>query len=160
MSMSRTLAILFAVAVLLPSFGLSQPAKGPERIGAPKLEAVAETQLLMEGIAQPNLRGLEKMLKGKAPDAEGWVFARGQALLIGETGNLLLMRPPKNQGRDAWMSRAVELRESATKLARFAAAKDLLHCRESLVEMAGSCNRCHETFRVATRIRVFGPEEP
>jgi Cytochrome C' len=78
--------------------------------------------------------------------------------LIAETGNLLLMRPPKNQGRETWMSRATELRESGTKLARAAAAKDVLRCRETLVEMAGSCNRCHETFRVATRIRVFGPE--
>ena len=27
---------------------------------------------------------------------------RGQALLLAETGNLLLLRPPKTQGRDTW----------------------------------------------------------
>jgi hypothetical protein len=159
MSRSRLLIPLFALGVLLPSSGLSQAPKGPERIGAPKFEAVAETKLLMEGLNQPNFRALEATLKGKAPDGDAWALARGQALLIAETGNLLLMRPPKNQGRDAWMNQAVDLRDTAGKLARLAAGKNLAGCREALVGLAGTCNRCHETFRVPTRVRVFGPAD-
>jgi len=154
MSRARLLVAAITLGILLPTMSFSQ-ANRPERIAAPKMEAVAETQLLMEGMISPNFRGIEKTLRGK-PDADGWTFARGQALLVAESSNLLLLRPPRNQGRDTWMSRAVELRESAAKLARFAAARDLLRSRDALVEVAASCNRCHETFRVATKVRVFG----
>ena len=51
----------------------------------------------MEGLANPNLRGLGKILAEKPADAEAWGFARGQALLVAETGNLLLMRPPRSE---------------------------------------------------------------
>jgi cytochrome c556 len=152
MSRARFAAVAVALGALLPTLGLSQ---GDRKGKQPMLEAVAETQLLMEGLALPNFRGLEKILRGKPADAEAWSFARGQALLLAETGNLLMLRPPRNQGRDAWMERSAELRDGATKLARFAGARDLLRCREALVQVAGTCNRCHETFRVVTRIRVF-----
>jgi len=159
MSRSRLLVPLFALGVLLPSYGLSQPARAPERIAAPRFEAIAETKLLMEGLNQPNFRALEATLKGKAPDPDSWTLARGQALLIAETGNLLLMRPPKNQGRDAWMNQATDLRDTASKLARLAGGRNLPGCREALVGLAATCNRCHETFRVPTRVRVFGPAD-
>ena len=69
----------------------------------PRLEAVAETRLLMEGLAQANFRGLEKHLKQKPTEVEAWTFVRGQALLIAETGNLLLLRPPRNPGEPVWL---------------------------------------------------------
>ena len=75
----------------------------------PRLDPVAETRLLMQGINLPNFRGLERLLNQKAPDAQVWTFARGQALLIAEGGNLLMLRPPKNQGQQAWFERAMEL---------------------------------------------------
>ena len=66
---------------------------------APKFQAVAETKLLMEGLAQANYRGLESLLKQKPGDDATWAFARGrERLLIAETGNLLLLRPPRRQG--------------------------------------------------------------
>src|SRR5579885_855242 len=63
----------------------------------PKLVPVAETKLLMEGINKPNFDALAKGLKQKPADAESWGYARGQALLIAETANLLLIRPPKTR---------------------------------------------------------------
>src|SRR5262249_31691539 len=108
MPRTRVLVATFALGILLPTLSFSQ-ANRPERIAAPKFDAVAETQLLMEGMVNPNFRGAEKTLRGK-PDGDAWTFMRGQALLIAEAGNLLLMRPPRNQGRDAWMNRAADLR--------------------------------------------------
>jgi hypothetical protein len=109
----------------------------------------------MEGLAQPNFRALEKALADKPADAEAWGFHRGQALLIAETGNLLLLRPPRNAGQDAWMTRATELRQAAAALAREAGNQDLGRSRDALVGVANACNRCHETFRIAAR---FGPD--
>jgi hypothetical protein len=120
----------------------------------PKFEVVAETRLLMEGLTMPNYQSLERLLRDK-PDQETWSFARGQALLIAETGNLLLLRPPRNQGRDIWMQRAMDLRQAASALARAAGTTDLERSRAALRDVAGACNRCHQTFRIPVRV---GPE--
>ncbi|MFO0926432.1 MAG: cytochrome c [Gemmataceae bacterium] len=122
---------------------------------APKFEAVAETQLLMEGLADANHRSLQRQLRAPPADTEAWTVVRGQALLIAETGNLLLIRPPRSGGRDTWMRLSTELRTAATALARKAADKDYPGGQAALTALTASCNRCHETFRVPVRV---GPE--
>src|SRR5262245_51174865 len=92
---------LIGAACLFLPVAQSQPGKAK---ASPRPEAVAETKLLMEGLAEANLRGLGKLLREKPADAEAWAFARGQALIIAETGNLLLMRPPRSaSGQEAWL---------------------------------------------------------
>ncbi len=152
---------MIAVALAVSAQAPRQPvverpaAASPDPI-PPKLEAVAETKLLMEGMAKPNVEGLAKLLKDKPVQAESWTFARGQALLIAETGNLLMLRPPKAKAaQEAWLARSAEMRDAASKLAKAAAAKDYLSARASLARVANSCNRCHESFRIPTRIVPF-----
>ena len=130
------------------------PAQPTTRV-VPRLVAVAETKLLMEGLLQPNFRGLEGILKEKPASDEAWAFARGQALLIAETGNLLLLRPPHNLGRDTWQQRAMDLRSAATDLARLLAARDFERSRAHMLIVANVCNRCHQTFKIATRVSPF-----
>ena len=77
-----------------------------------------------KGLLQANFRGLDKNLRQPPADAETWTFVRGQALLIAETGNLLMLRPPKSDGQEPGWTPAAELREKATSLARAAAARD------------------------------------
>ena len=149
-------AALFAVGAVCLSFAHSQPQPAKK---LPKLEPVAETKLLMEGIADPNTKALGKLFAAKPKDAEGWAFARGQALLLAEAGNLLMMRPPKAKaGEESWLTHAAELRESATAVARAAAAKDYLQARTGLAGVANACNRCHQTFRVGVRVDPFAGE--
>jgi|GEM_PF-917022 hypothetical protein len=147
----------------------AQLRRAPERLPAPvleapftpKFEALAETKLLMEGLAQPNYRALEKHLQGKGPmDVDTWIFARGQALLIAETGNLLLLRPPRNEGRDTWMRRAMDMRQSAGELARRLGNRDLARSRTALSALTDKCNACHRTFRIPVRIRPGADSEP
>jgi hypothetical protein len=131
------------------------PLTAPSPRVLPKLEPVAETKLLMEGMANPNFRGLERLLKQKPADAQTWAFARGQALLIGETANLLMLRPPHNQGQPVWFERAMDLRKAAIAVARDAASEDFVRTRTAFVDLANSCNRCHQAFRVAVEIVPF-----
>jgi hypothetical protein len=146
------------LGLLLPTAPLgSQP---PARRAPPQLTPVAETRLLMEGLAQSNLRGLEGLLARPPADAEAWRFARGQALLVAETGNLLLIRPPRSAGQDVWMDRATELRDAASRLARVVSQQDLARSRTGLLEVAAACNRCHASFRVAYRARPFADPPP
>ncbi len=155
--MSRTrlplLAALLLLALAAPA--LPQPGARPAARPAPRLQPVAETRLLMEGLAAANFHGLERQLKERPRQPEAWAFARGQALLLAETANLLMMRPPRNNGQEAWMERSSELREAATALARDAASRDFDRCQKGVVAVANACNRCHQTFRVPVEIVPF-----
>lgn len=133
-----------------------RPAAAAPEGPPPKLEAVAETRLLMEGLHQPNMQGLARLLKEKPTTAEDWMFARGQALIIAESGNLLMLRPPRAAvARDTWLARSAELRKNAVTLATAAGEKDYVAARAALATVANSCNRCHEAFRVPHRIVPF-----
>ncbi len=122
----------------------------------PRLEPVAETRLLMQGLNLPNYRGLERHLRQKPADDDAWTFARGQALLIAEAGNLLLLRPPRNPGENTWLEQAAELRSAGTRLARAIADRDHDKSRAGLAELGQVCNRCHQTFRVGVRLTPLG----
>jgi hypothetical protein len=149
---------ILGLGLLIVPIAHSQPVVIKPK-ATPKLEAVAETKLLMEGLADPNLRGIGKILKEKPKEAEAWNFARGQALLIGETGNLLMMRPPKApSGQDIWMANAVEMRDGGANLARSLAAKDYAKSRTGLAHLANVCNHCHQAFQVQVRINPFGDD--
>lgn len=126
--MSRTIrivAFLFAGTCLCVLAGTVASQQAKKTDAAPRLEAIADTKLLMVGLAKSNMDGLGKTLKDRPADAEAWGYVRGQALLIAETGNLLLMRPPKTrQAQDSWMIFSVSLRDAGVKVAKAAAAKD------------------------------------
>ena len=86
-------------------------------------------------------------------------FRRGQALIIAETGNLLMLRPPKTAtGEESWMQHAAELGKPARPWRKAAAAKDYPKARTALASVANACNRCHQTFRVPQRINPFAGE--
>lgn len=155
--LAAIVAVIFGCLVI--PFAHSQPVAIRPKAATPKLEPVAETKLLMAGIAEPNLRGLGKILREKPKEAEAWGFARGQALLIAEMGNLLMMRPPRTQtGQDAWMAQAGELRDNGSYLARMIAAKDYTKSRAALAGLANVCNHCHQAFQVQNRVNPFGDE--
>ena len=122
-------ASLLGLACLFLPGAHSQPTAANGK-AALKLEPVADTKLLMEGLVSPNMQGLGKLFRDKPKDAEAWGFARGQALLIAETGNLLLLRPPRTAtGEAPWMQQAASLREAGAALARAAAARDYARSR-------------------------------
>jgi hypothetical protein len=145
----------FSLAFLFLAGDASSQAPTPAPKFQPKLEPIAETKLIMQGLASANFKGLERIL-GEAPkDDRAWTFARGQALLIAETGNLLMIRPPRNQGESSWFERAADLRSKATQLAKTLTLKDFNASRAEFVNLANSCNRCHQAFRVPVQIEPF-----
>lgn len=151
-----SVTLVIAAAALSASGVQSQP---PIRIviSAPKPEPIADTKLLMVGLANPNFNGLGRIFKDQPKDAEAWNFARGQALIVGETANLLMLRPPKSNkdAQDLWLTRAADLREAAGKLALATAGHDFPKARAGVVDVANACNRCHSSFRIPTRVAPF-----
>lgn len=153
-------AALCLLAADTPAQQRQAPPIPPGAVPRPRLEPVAETKLVCEGLNQSNLRGLGRSL-GRAPlDIEGWAVARGQALLIAEAGNLLLLRPPRSGGLDTWFERSVAQRTAGQRLARAASARDYQAAKLGLVELTAACNRCHQTFRVPARANPFDDVGP
>lgn len=150
-TLSRSLgAVLALAAALVTATGHTQ-----DKV-VPKLEPIADTKLIMEGLAHSNFRGLERNLTAKPTEDNVWVFARGQALLIAETANLLMLRPPKKEGQATWFARAMDLRAKAAQLAKTVASKDFDGGRKGLIALAASCTACHKAFRVSVVIEPFG----
>src|SRR4029077_15296652 len=81
----------------------------------PPLEPIADTRFLMQAINLPNFQGLEYLLKQRPVDANAWAYVKGQALLIAENGNLLILRPSRSQ-EDRWLDLAATLRSKAARL--------------------------------------------
>ena len=150
-----SICVLLLCSAVVPGLGQNKGGKV-----VPKLEPIAETRLLMEGLAHANFRGLERNLKKDPIDDPSWTFARGQALLIAETANLLMLRPPKNPGETAWMEKSMDMRGQAQQLAQHLAKKDLEKSKAGLQALAASCNRCHTSFRVPIEIVPFQQIEP
>ena len=158
-----------AVCCSTGAMGLSQPPRrgptphaagqNPSRV-LPKLEPYAETKLVMEGLAQANFRGLERILAQQPTEDKAWVFGRGQALLLAETGNLLMLRPPRNDGEAVWFQRAADFRTAAVQLATSLGQKDFQRSRTNLHNVANTCNRCHQTFRVSFQVKPFTDQIP
>jgi hypothetical protein len=147
---------LLAVPPVMPQNQPPPPSKPqPGTRVEPKLVPVAETRLLMDGLAHANFRGLERILKQQPADEKAWTFGRGQALLIAETGNLLMLRPPHNQGEAIWFKRAMELRDAAAQLAGNISKRNYAASRTGLIQLAGQCNRCHKNFKVNAQIAAF-----
>ena len=142
-------ASAIAAVLLFGSIGQSQNA------AQKSLEPVAETKLLMQGMASANFHGLERIFETKPTDYKYWVFARGQALLIAETANLLMMRPPRGAGEAPWFEHATDLRKTATQLVYKIAEQNYAETRAGIVQLANSCNRCHDKFRVGAHIAPF-----
>ena len=153
---SVAIGVLLLTTAIVPGLGQNT---GAGKI-VPKLEPIAETRLLMEGLAHANFRGLERNLTKKPIDDPSWLFARGQALLIAETANLLMLRPPKNQGETLWFERAMEMRSQAQRLAQVLAKKDIEGSKAGMQQLANSCNRCHQSFRVPIDIAPFQQPDP
>jgi hypothetical protein len=149
--------LLGILCLTVSSAQLPSPKAAENRGAGPKLEAVAETKLLMNGLIEPNFRGFNRTLKDKPAEAEAWQFARGQALLVAEAGNLLMMRGPRLGPKiDTWMAKATDLRTAAAKLGEQSGKQDYIAARAALVDVVNACNRCHEAFHVKKTLEPFG----
>ncbi|MBM4071883.1 MAG: cytochrome c [Planctomycetes bacterium] len=154
----RMLFLIGSLAAGWLSWSAPAASQGGRKV-VPKLVPIAETKLLMEGLAHANFRGLERHLKQKPTEDQAWTFARGQALLLAETANLLMLRPPRNEGESAWFERAMDLRSTAARLAQAAGKRDYAASRAGFVDVANACNRCHQTFKVKVLITPFEEAE-
>jgi len=99
----------------------------------------------MEYVFQPTYKRLKQSMATEPADRNTWKAVKSDALILAESGNLLLLRKPE-QHADVWNQHSVEVRELGGKLYRAAAKKDYKTARHNYTAMLTKCNSCHKAF--------------
>ena len=121
----------------------------------PPFTPVTDNKLLMQAVVDPNAYVVWDAVKEIATkdgdqhvepqtDAE-WIAVRNAAVVVAESGNLLMMSPRAKDGGE-WMQRAQEMITAGEQAMRAAEAKNA----EKLFTVGGdlydSCSNCHRKY--------------
>lgn len=99
----------------------------------------------MEYIHQPTYRKLRDVMKKAPEDDKGWLDIKSGALILSESGNLILLRGPKKD-REDWNAHAIAIREAGAKLYRAAHDQEFQQATTHYQAMIQKCNSCHQQF--------------
>jgi hypothetical protein len=124
----------------------------------PPFKPVADVKQLMQGAIDPSADVLWEATgeiitpEGSTPrrpkNDEEWTEVRNAAIVLAESGNLLMMVPRAKDG-DEWMKRSQELIDVGTAAWKAAEAKNV----DQLFTIGGdvyeACSRCHQKYMEA-----------
>lgn len=99
----------------------------------------------MEYLHEPTFHRLNEAIAQPPSGEEDWESITSNALILAESGNLLLLRGPSER-RDLWVKNATALREAGAALYRAAQEKDFAVARAKYELMITQCNQCHDDF--------------
>jgi cytochrome c556 len=109
-------------------------------------QAVATMRQLMVDLIYPASNGVLLFIARGGPDNErDWAALRHSALTLAESGNMLMMRRPGDQGD--WMKDARTLADVGTAAYRAAQAKDMKALAALAEPLDASCTTCHRQYR-------------
>lgn len=109
-------------------------------------QPVANVNEIMNALVIPSSNVVGNVGLDGEPDDEAWAEVERQALVLAESGNLLLM-PSRAQGRSQWVEASIEMIRAAESALEAARSRDL----ESLsFDISGaifdSCSSCHDQY--------------
>lgn len=143
-------ALLATLGVLLSrTSGLAGSVPSPD---AAPVEADAHE--FMEYLNGPVFARLKAALAEPPKDRRAWVPIKSDALILAESGNLLLMRAPDKALADEWNQFAVELRTIGAELYKAGKQRNYEEARKHYVALARSCNNCHQDFSAGEPVVV------
>jgi hypothetical protein len=109
-------------------------------------QAVATMRQLMVDLIHPASNDvLLFVARGGSDKEQDWATLRHSALTLAESGNVLTMRRPGDQGD--WMKDARMLADVGTAAYRAAQAKDLKALAALAEPLDASCTTCHKQYR-------------
>lgn len=100
----------------------------------------------MEYVHEPVIGDLKAAMAHAPTDDDGWEAIESSALIMAESGNLLLLRGP-SEHRDLWVKASIGLREAGADLYHAAQKKDYKAARANFKLMAAQCMECHKHFK-------------
>ncbi len=122
------------------------PAPARDADKAPALVPVPTSMHdFMEGVFQGPYKRLKLVMIAEPKDNAGWKAIRGDALILAEGGNLLLLRKPEKDA-DEWTKYSVASRDAGADMVKAAKAKDYPASKKAYEAMLNHCNACHKKF--------------
>jgi len=149
----RTTLVVLALGVVVSS----ACGGGPE---PPPFKPIADVKQLMLGAIDPSadviweatgtIISKDGVLERRPKNQEEWDAVRNAAIIITESGNLLMMSPRAKDG-DAWMKRSQEMIETGQAAWKAAEGKNV----DQLFTIGGdiyeACSRCHQEYMDAIK---------
>jgi hypothetical protein len=150
----RLLPMLILAFTVMSSFGCGS---GPE---PPPFKPIADVKQLMQGAIDPSadviweatgtIISKDGVLERRPKNQEEWDAVRNAAIVLTESGNLLMMSPRAKDG-DAWIKRSQEMIDIAQAAWKAAEAKNV----DQLFTIGGdvyeACSRCHQEYMDAIK---------
>jgi hypothetical protein len=119
---------------------------------SPPFEPVATVSEIMDAITLPYSDALVYIQRNPPKDDRDWEILQMQALMLAESGNLLMMKDrARNQGQ--WMKDARLLVDVGVAAVKATRAKDLQAVLALNDQIVNSCVNCHTKFRSGRRER-------
>jgi len=110
---------------------------------APAFQPVASVLQLMEAVVVPSSEALFDVGDNPPKDDKAWVTLRNNAVILAESGNLLMMRPKDNGD---WMKYSRMLVDAGAFAVKAAEAKDLGKFDEVADQATRACEMCHDQY--------------
>lgn len=142
----------------LLAFGLAiyatpsvDPIHAEEKKPAEKTPAVvtvpveADMHEFMEYVCEPPYKRLKAALTTAPTENATWKAIKSDSLILAESGNLLIGRPPEKDAAD-WLKHASGVREVGGSLYKAAKKKDAAESRKQWELLLIQCNACHTQF--------------
>lgn len=126
-------------------------AQGPAPVSAaesqPSGQVAVEESMheFMEYVYQPTYVRLKNTMAGLSGEKPDWKLAKADSLILAESGNLLLLRGPK-EDREMWAQLSIATRDSGKELYQAARAKDATKAKAAYTTLIERCNACHDHF--------------
>ncbi|OLC51656.1 MAG: hypothetical protein AUH43_02210 [Acidobacteria bacterium 13_1_40CM_65_14] len=149
----RTIVMLLALGAIV-SFGCGG---GPQ---PPPFKPVADVKQLMQGAIDPSadviweatgtIISKDGVLERRPKNQAEWDTVRNAAIMLTESGNLLMMSPRAKDG-DVWMKRSQEMIDTGVAAWKAAEAKNV----DQLFTIGGdvyeACSHCHQEYMDAIK---------
>ena len=113
---------------------------------APTFQLVGNMSQLMIDIIYPASDALFYVDRDPPKDQHDWNILRGQALMLAESGNLLVM-PGRARDQENWVKDSKMMIEAGSAAFKAARAKDIEGVRAVNDQLYQSCVSCHQQYR-------------
>jgi hypothetical protein len=110
------------------------------------LKPLVDVHEFMEHVVDNTFAKVKQGLADEPVDFKAWRAVRDASLLLGESGNLLLIRKPDAADSAEWSKLSIAMRESGDALTKAAKSKDYDASRKTYLAVVQSCNQCHIKF--------------
>ncbi len=135
MTRTATVVLGLSASLLLVRVAMTQQAEP---------RPVASVAQIMQAMVVPASNSLFDVARHAPESGEQWAAVRNSAVLLAESGNLLLMGK-RSKDTDVWRQTSLALVDAGAAALRAAEARDASAVIEAGDSMVDACEVCHET---------------